>query len=682
MKRILLLTSYSLTIVVLLFFSILGKFLLTPGTITIVIGSILSLLLLLLVYILLKWNLTLNVLLWMPIFAIIANLSVQLTGGFPHSIFIPLYFFLIVVVILKSEIAGIILCLSLIVIPEVSSALLNEQMDVNFVVTMSLYLLVSVLIAYFIGILKSKKKNIETRLNELEKSTSVLATPVSTDDENELFESFKHIKNGVDLKASEKMKEFIEPILDTVSQSVSSHSSAIFLKDEKRDVFFLFLIKSHSAYINSNAEITKNMGTYNWVIKEKEPLLNTQFLVDSSMLGYYTRDEDVRSIIIIPLIEESNLIGLLVCDNKEENTFNWETKEKLKVFGNLIVSTVTLFKKIYHSQKAVYNFLTLDKITKEVSKDLETDNVLKNLSDIAQQAFKFDLLVLIRCEDGKKPMIFKTIPSEGFDLVGTTVSIDSSLAGFVIKNNMLIIKKQKIDTPYFFSGENKLEIYRSFFGVPMRKDEKVVGELALLSRNRAHFTEEDKEPIKFLADLVYVALEKAKLFEETKALSIHDGLTGAFNHRYFQEKLLEEIKRAERSKSSPFSLLMFDIDNFKSFNDDYGHQIGDSVLKHISEVVKKNIREIDIFARYGGEEFILLLPNTEKEGAVSVAEKLRKLIAINPLVTKKKNYFITVSVGCSVFPSDGEDKNTLIKRADEALYKAKQDGKNLVRTAE
>ncbi len=464
-----------------------------------------------------------------------------------------------------------------------------------------------------------------------------------------------------------------------VFQTTGSHSSVIFLKEEEKKSFFLFLSKSHSAYLNDGAVISQKTGTFTWVLKEKEPLLNNQFLLDSTLLEYYTRDENIRSIIIIPLLEEAKLIGLLICDSKEENKFDWKDKKTLKVFANLIVSTLSLFKSLYWAQWDASRYSALHEIAKRLSQSLETDRVLDVLTEIAPRVFDFDLLILILCGEKEKPIIYKTFPDHDFEyLKGTEVSLESSLSGLVIENNQILIKSKRIKTPFFSEREKGFERFQSFFGVPLHKDEKVSGELVLMSKTPSQFSLKKKEPVIFLADLISVALEKAKLYQETKALSIRDGLTGAFNHKNFQKKLTEELKRATRS-GIPFSLLMFDIDHFKGFNDNFGHQIGDRVLKHISEIVMKNIRNIDIFARYGGEEFIIILPDTAKEGAMAVGEKIRLLIEKRPLIIKDNIYSVTISVGCADFPSDGEDKDTLIKKVDEALYRAKQDGRNCVR---
>lgn len=158
-----------------------------------------------------------------------------------------------------------------------------------------------------------------------------------------------------------------------------------------------------------------------------------------------------------------------------------------------------------------------------------------------------------------------------------------------------------------------------------------------------------------------------------------DGLTEAYNHRYFQIYLDKEIKRADRNESN-LSVIMIDIDNFKPFNDKHGHQIGDQILIQFSKLFRDSIREYDVFARYGGEEFILILPDTELERAVEVAEKLRAMIANNTFTYEHENYHITASFGvASIKPIlDDFGKNELISRADAALYESKKKGRNTV----
>ena len=159
-----------------------------------------------------------------------------------------------------------------------------------------------------------------------------------------------------------------------------------------------------------------------------------------------------------------------------------------------------------------------------------------------------------------------------------------------------------------------------------------------------------------------------------------DGLTGLYNHRYFQNILDQEINRAVRHSFS-ISILMIDIDHFKRINDTYGHQVGDFVLSEFSKIIQANIRQYDILARYGGEEFVVLLPETSAEDAQIVAEKLRSIIEQTTFQDHREKYQITASFGQSSSIPAVEDtfsKDILINQADQALYEAKEKGRNRV----
>ncbi|MCW8821758.1 MAG: diguanylate cyclase [Sulfurovum sp.] len=161
-------------------------------------------------------------------------------------------------------------------------------------------------------------------------------------------------------------------------------------------------------------------------------------------------------------------------------------------------------------------------------------------------------------------------------------------------------------------------------------------------------------------------------------LATHDGLTGLYNHRFFYKKFQEELERARRFNHT-VSLLMLDIDHFKSVNDTYGHQAGDAILSALSERLKNCVRSIDWVCRYGGEEITVILPETDKLGAEQAAEELRILIEQNPFDIGNDQYInITVSIGIATYPLDAQEVPLLISAVDTALYQAKEDGRNRV----
>ncbi len=169
--------------------------------------------------------------------------------------------------------------------------------------------------------------------------------------------------------------------------------------------------------------------------------------------------------------------------------------------------------------------------------------------------------------------------------------------------------------------------------------------------------------------------EQAALMEELQKLATTDELTGILNRREFLSASIKELNRARRY-SRPCSLIMLDIDHFKNINDMYGHSEGDRALKHVVNIVRDNIREIDIFGRYGGEEFTLLLPEVDSDAGFHTAERLRSFIESNPIPMNSGSISITASFGVAVFNGEDIDLDELIRRSDEAMYEAKSSGRN------
>ncbi|MBW2568444.1 MAG: diguanylate cyclase [Deltaproteobacteria bacterium] len=165
---------------------------------------------------------------------------------------------------------------------------------------------------------------------------------------------------------------------------------------------------------------------------------------------------------------------------------------------------------------------------------------------------------------------------------------------------------------------------------------------------------------------------------QLKEMANRDGLTGLYNHRYFQEMISKDFQRAARYHES-LSCVMFDIDHFKKFNDTYGHQTGDMVLKTLGVLIKKLVRDSDLSARYGGEEFVLLMYHTASKEAFLISERLRKAVEQHEFQADNLTLNVAISVGVASFPhSEIADAKTLIECADKALYRAKNEGRNRV----
>jgi two-component system cell cycle response regulator len=204
---------------------------------------------------------------------------------------------------------------------------------------------------------------------------------------------------------------------------------------------------------------------------------------------------------------------------------------------------------------------------------------------------------------------------------------------------------------------------------------KPLESLLLDSGKTNTFNVHDTQPLESVADICATAIQNAHYVERVKQLAYLDGLTGIFNRRFFELRMAEELERARRFDAG-MAVIMVDIDNFKRLNDEFGHLLGDEVLRQVSSIFHQQLRKTDVVCRYGGEEFAILLSQTDPEHALTVAEKLRNVVEEwhFPGVPRA----VTISAGAATFPDHGVTRDELVKAADAGLYSAKQAGRNRV----
>ncbi len=217
--------------------------------------------------------------------------------------------------------------------------------------------------------------------------------------------------------------------------------------------------------------------------------------------------------------------------------------------------------------------------------------------------------------------------------------------------------------------------------VPLICQDRVVGVLNLADKTEGDgFMREDIALIELFSQLVGASIGNIKLFEKTQHQATTDGLTGLANHKMFYEVLEKELWRSRRYGGN-ISLIMIDIDNFKKINDSYGHRAGDKIILEISRRIKACIRQIDTAARYGGDEFAVILPNTALADATVVAERMVNIVSSTPMAWKKEQIPLSISVGVGQYDAQCSPED-ITSRSDQALYRAKQAGKNTFRVFE
>ena len=266
---------------------------------------------------------------------------------------------------------------------------------------------------------------------------------------------------------------------------------------------------------------------------------------------------------------------------------------------------------------------------------------------------------------------------EGLDHRPMRFQQGSGIAGWVVDHGEAAHIDDTSRDPRFVAvraSEQGFSI-RSLLAAPLWSGDRAVGVLGVTSRHVAAFQEDDELVLALLANCASPSLERARL----ERLAITDPLTLAFNHRYLAPRLQEELARAGR-RGDPLSVLLMDLDHFKAVNDDHGHAAGDRVLRGFTERLRGLVRVSDVLVRRGGEEFLLVMPEMGEAAAMGVAERIRECVAEQPFSLDEggeRSRTQTVSIGVAVW--DGQrDAEALEAQADEAMYRAKRAGRNLV----
>lgn len=328
-------------------------------------------------------------------------------------------------------------------------------------------------------------------------------------------------------------------------------------------------------------------------------------------------------------------------------------------------------------EKARRQAEALQEAMSELASRLDLSQVLQRILLTLKKILEFDSAALFLKENDT----VKIVAARGFTntgrLINKTFPINNSLLEEVqIIGKPLILEDAQLDSRYErWEGATQV---RGWLCVPIMRHKQILGFLTIDSYQPGTYKHEDAVIAQTFADEAAIVIENARLYETAQKMAISDGLTNIFNRRHFYEVAKMEFERSQRYKT-PLSVIMIDIDHFKYINDTYGHSAGDQVLIQFVERMKAELRNTDILSRYGGEEFAILLPETDMEEALQVAERLRNVVAKEPFNLQTAKPYITISLGVALNEQDVTMLDLLIDRSDKALYESKQFGRNRVR---
>jgi len=314
-------------------------------------------------------------------------------------------------------------------------------------------------------------------------------------------------------------------------------------------------------------------------------------------------------------------------------------------------------------------------VARTLNSTLDLQDLLAQLAETAVRECAADAVrVVLVSDDGELEARAFAGRAEAFPAVEG--SLDA--ANWIVKNEETLAVRSGRVSPKSAEGVRLPTEHKYYLGAPMIGKGRLVGALEMAARGAAGFRDVDEDLLGVIAAQAAVAIENARQYGRAQLLAMTDRLTGLWNHAELQQRLREEMARAQRH-GRPMSLLFADMDNFKSFNDAHGHRMGDDLLRQVAARIGVSMRATDFVARYGGDEFAVILPETTANGASVACDNLRRAIEAEPFRIGNQRVKITISGGVAAYPEAGATAEELIDACDGALREAKRGGGNYIR---
>lgn len=504
--------------------------------------------------------------------------------------------------------------------------------------------------------------------------------------QNNTIQSERSIREFVIDRIGPELDELLSSVVYFMSRNFKAYSSLGFLYDNTRKIFILNSFYSKSLSIKRNISIILGDGVIGKVGVSLKPFMSGSLAVYNMELKYYGEEERINSILVVPIISGNILLGALALDSKDTHAFKDADKDTLKRFASLAAALIRSERMRFEYERTAQITQLFYLASHKLTQTLKTEEIFNILFSVIPGVISCSRQIGIEFDWTKKCgrilSVFGTSNMDEFS-PGMEFSINTKgLYSYVFqkRQELVIGDFRQYNNRYFrfFPDEVPRNNIRSLAIFPLMDSEQRCGGLFSVETGEPdQFTDEIKQVFMTLVKNVSVAYFRATLYQKMERLATIDGLTGLNNHRTFQEILGKEIERSERYNRS-VSLLLMDIDHFKSFNDTYGHPVGDLVLKEIAACIQRSIRINDVSARYGGEEFVVIIPESEDQHALKTAERIRSTIELYTIFSLNRKLKVTVSIGCSVYPKNATSQQMLIDTADKALYAAKNGGRNRV----
>ncbi len=464
------------------------------------------------------------------------------------------------------------------------------------------------------------------------------------------------------------LDEVLHRILRTVRDYFHLQYIAILLPDEDTQELY---VRRHIGWDDERDKLHLpfGKGIIGVAAKEKRAIYVPDVSKDQR---YVATVKGTQSELALPLMVRDQIVGVLDCQSANLDHFDQETIDLLMLFSTQASMALQNARLYSLERRRALQLEAINAIAKQTTAVLDLKELLSKVCSLIRNAFPVShVSVLLKEED---EIILRAHYGDLTPRIpeGGKLSVNAGLWGRALKSGKTVI-------------ENDIRIAQDYVGffvetasrmcIPLLSFGQTLGVLVLDSSQLNAFQSNDVQSLESVADICSNAIQNAHYVDRVKQLAYLDGLTGIFNRRYFEMRIVEEIERARRFDTS-MAIIMIDIDQFKRLNDEFGHLLGDEVLRQVSSILHQQLRKFDVVCRYGGEEFAILLSQTNAQHAFGIAEKLRRQVETwqFPGVPRP----VTISAGAASYPDHGTTRDDLVKAADAGLYAAKLAGRNRV----
>lgn len=464
------------------------------------------------------------------------------------------------------------------------------------------------------------------------------------------------------------LDEVLQRILGIAREYFNLQSAAILLVDREAQQLY---VRAHSGWEGQQDSVYVGLheGLTGAAVEKRQPVYVADVNLDAR---YVSSGPSTRSELAIPLMLGDEVVAVLDCQSDRPEHFDNEAIELLTLFSTQAAIALQNARLYALERRRARQLEAINKIAQQSTAVIELEDLLGRACPVIQEAFQVPHVSILLRDEGDLVMRAhsgKLTPC--FPAGGRFPCTQAPWSEAIVSSGTHVEKDLSAASDSFRLFKESC----SRLSIPLISFGQTLGVLTLHSERKNAFRENELQSLESVADICANSIQNAQYVDRVKQLAYLDGLTGIFNRRFFEMRILEELERARRYGTA-MAVIMADIDQFKRLNDEFGHLLGDEVLRQVSSLFHQQLRRIDVVCRYGGEEFAILLTQTNAEQAMNIAEKLRRLVQGWQFPGVPRT--ITISAGVAAFPTHGSTRDEMIQAADRGLYAAKQAGRNHV----